>query len=84
MLVTEQLDEEQSQLIAERDALIAVSPTVAYHGNADGLLAEWQSGALTDDQKHEIIAAVLRRITIAPIGRGKWPIARMQQRVTFG
>jgi site-specific DNA recombinase len=84
MLVTEQLDQEQSELIAERDALLAVSPSVAYHGNADRLLEEWRSGALTDDQRHEIVAAVLRRITIAPIGRGKWPAAKMAQRVTFG
>ena len=45
-------------------------------------MKDWDT--LTPDQRREIIRATLRRITIAPVGRGKWPVEVMRRRVTFG
>jgi hypothetical protein len=73
----------QAKLIEQRDALLAASP-VTYSGNVDALLEDWRSGTLTADQRRGIIAAVLRKITVAHVGRGRWPIEKMTRRVTFG
>jgi DNA invertase Pin-like site-specific DNA recombinase len=83
-LATEGLGRIQAKLTEQRDALLAASPTITYTGNVDALLEDWRSDRLTADQRHEIIAAVLGRITVAHVGRGKWPIETMTRRVTFG
>lgn len=75
------LDAEQRALLAERDALLAVSP-LSIHGDVHELMRDWDT--LTADQQRAIIEAVLTRITVAHVGHGKWPVETMRRRVTFG
>ena len=83
-IAAETIEAKQEALRRRRDSVAAASPAVPYVRSADALAADWEAGVLTADAKHAIIAAVLRRITIQSIGRGKWRAERMRQRVQFG
>jgi hypothetical protein len=78
----DKLGREQERLLVQRQELRAVSPITRYERDADALMADWDT--LTHDQRHAIIEAALHRITIARVGRGKWPVETMRRRVSFG
>jgi hypothetical protein len=42
----------------------------------------WET--FTANQKHASIDALLRRITVAHVEHGRWPVETMRRRVTFG
>jgi hypothetical protein len=76
-----QIEHTITKLRSERETLMAVSP-VSVYGDINALMQDWD--IMTADQQHTIIEAVLTRITVAHVGRGKWPVETMRRRVTFG
>jgi site-specific DNA recombinase len=74
LIATEGIERRQRQLRGRLDRLTTVTTAaaLAYAGKADALRADWEDGTLTTDQKHAIIAALVGKVTVLPVGRGNW------------